>query len=79
VFSGFSRVYDCIGVKMDIVDVLKIVGIALIVSVSCQILTKNGRDEQASLVSVSGIIIVVFMIVSQFSSLIAEIKTTFGL
>ncbi len=65
--------------KMDLVDVLKIVGVALVVSVSCQILTKNGREEQASLVSASGVIIVVFMIVSQFSSLINEIKITFGL
>lgn len=64
---------------MELIDVLKIVGVAMIVSVSCQILNKYGRDEQASLVSVSGIIIVVFMIISQFSSLIAEIKNTFGL
>lgn len=51
----------------------------MVVSVSCQILNKNGREEQASLVSASGVIIVVFMIVSQFSSLINEIKITFGL
>lgn len=64
---------------MDLVNVLKIVGIAMIVAVSCQVLTKYGRDEQASLVSVSGIIIVVFMIVTQFASLLSEIRSTFGL
>ena len=64
---------------MELIDVLKIVGVALIISVSCQILSKYGREEQASLVSVSGIIIVVFMIITQFSSLINEIKSTFGL
>lgn len=64
---------------MDIVNVLKIVGVAMIVAVSCQVLTKYGRDEQASLVSVSGIIIVVFMIVTQFASLLSEIRSTFGL
>ena len=64
---------------MDIVDILKIVGIAMIVAVSCQILNKYGREEQAALVSASGIIIVVFLIITQFASLIAEIRTTFGL
>ena len=64
---------------MDIVDILKIVGIAMTVAVSCQILNKYGREEQASLVSASGIIIVVFMIVSQFSSLITQIRSTFGI
>ena len=64
---------------MDLIDILKIVGVALIISVSCQILSKYGREEQASLVSVSGIIIVVFMIITQFSQLINEIKATFGL
>ena len=66
-------------IKVDIVEILKIVGIAMIVAVSCQILNKYGREEQAALVSASGIIIVVFMIVSQFSSLILEIRNTFGL
>ena len=43
---------------MDINLVLKIGGIGLIISVVCQILSKSGRDEQAMLVSVAGIIIV---------------------
>ncbi len=64
---------------MELVDILKIVGISMTVAVSCQILTKYGRDEQAALVSASGIIIVVFMIIMQFSSLITQIKETFGL
>lgn len=64
---------------MDLSLVLKIAGTGLLVSVVCQILSKSGRDEQAMLVSISGIIIVLMMIVGELSSLITTIKNTFGL
>lgn len=64
---------------MDIALILKVAGIGLLVSVVCQILSKSGRDEQAMLVSVVGIIIVLMVVVNQFSSLINTIKSTFGL
>ena len=64
---------------MDISLVLKIAGTGLLVSVVCQILSKSGRDEQAMLVSIGGIIIVLMMLVNELASLIAIIKNTFGI
>ncbi len=64
---------------MDISLILKAAGIGLIVSVVCQILSKSGRDEQATLVSAAGIIIVLLMLVKELSSLIETIRRTFGL
>ena len=64
---------------MDINLVLKIGGIGLIISVVCQILSKSGRDEQAMLVSVAGMIIVLMMLVEQISELISIIRSTFGI
>jgi stage III sporulation protein AC len=64
---------------MDISLVLKIAGTGLLVSVVCQILSKSGREEQAMLVSIGGIIIVLMMLVDELSSLINIIKTTFGI
>lgn len=64
---------------MDISLILKAAGVGLIVSVVCQILSKSGRDEQAMLVSVAGIIIVLFMLVSELGSLITSIRSVFGL
>ena len=64
---------------MDITLILKVAGIGLLVSVVCQILSKSGRDEQAMLVSVAGIIIVLMVLVKEFSALINTIKSTFGL
>ena len=39
---------------MDVGLILKIVGVGMIVTVSCQILSKAGRDEQSMLVSLVG-------------------------
>ncbi len=64
---------------MDISLILKAAGVGLIVSVVCQILNKSGRDEQAMLVSIAGVIIVLLMLVKELGTLITSIKTIFGL
>ncbi len=60
-------------------EILKIIGIGFAVAVSCQLLTKYGREEQATLVSVAGVIVVVLMLLSDFSDLISKIQSVFGL
>ena len=64
---------------MDISLILRAAGIGLIVSVVCQILSKSGRDEQAMLVSIAGIIIVLLMLVRELGDLISSIRTVFGI
>ncbi len=64
---------------MDISLILRAAGIGLIVSVVCQILSKSGRDEQAMLVSVAGVIIVLLMLVKEIGSLIDTIRRIFGI
>ena len=64
---------------MDISLILRAAGVGLIVSVVCQILNKSGRDEQAMLVSIAGVIIVLLMLVKELDTLITSIKSIFGL
>ncbi len=64
---------------MNTALILKVVGIGLLVSVSCQILNKSGKDEQAMLVTLSGIIIVLLMVVGEISELLTKIRELFGL
>ncbi len=63
---------------MDLSLILKIAGIGLIITVINQVLSKNGRDDQANLVSLAGVIIVLFMLVSKLGELIALIQNIFG-
>ena len=64
---------------MDISLILKIMGIGILVSVACQILSKSGRDEQATLLSIGGIILVMLLILSEMKTLFSTISTIFGI
>lgn len=65
--------------RMNTELILKVAGIGILVTVAHQILSKSGRDEQATLVSVSGIIIVLFMLVREMGGLFDSVKSIFGL
>ena len=58
---------------------LKVAGIGILVTVAYQILHKTGRDEQAMLVSVAGLIIVLLMLVREMGGLFDSVKSIFGL
>jgi stage III sporulation protein AC len=64
---------------MDITLILKIAGVGLIVSAASAILNKTGRDEQAMLLVVAGIIIVMLMLVGEIGALIDTVRGTFDL
>lgn len=64
---------------MNVALVLKVAGLGLIVSVAHQILSKSGRDEQAMLVSVAGVIIAMLMLTKEIASLLQSIRNAFGI
>ena len=59
--------------------ILKVAGVGILVTVAYQILNKSGRDEQAMLVSIAGIIIVLLMLINEIGGLFDVVKSTFGL
>ena len=63
---------------MDVSLILKVVGIGMIVTGSCQILSKAGRDEQSMLVSLSGIVLVLLLLMGEIGKLYETIRTVFG-
>lgn len=64
---------------MDIDLIMKVAGVGMIVAVVCQILGKAGREEQATLVSITGIVIVLVMIVKEIGKLLESLKGIFGI
>lgn len=64
---------------MDISLIFKVVGAGLIVAASAQILSKCGRDEQSTLVIISGIVVVLLMLVEEIGDLFNSIADIFGL
>lgn len=64
---------------MGIDVIFKIAGIGVLVAVICQILKKSDRDDIATLVGLTGLIIVLSMVISLISELFNTIKDTFSL
>ena len=63
---------------MDVGLVLKVAGVGLLVSVALQILSRAGRDEQAMLVSLAGLILVLLLLVEEIGNLFSLVESVFG-
>lgn len=64
---------------MDIGIILKVAGVGFLVSVACQVLSRTGRDEQATLISLAGVIIVLLMLTEKIGDLFSTITSVFGI
>ena len=64
---------------MDINFVFKIAAIGIIVAVLNQLLIRSGREDQAMLTTLSGLVVVLFMVVQVISDLFETIKSLFSL
>ncbi len=66
-------------ISLDMELIIKIAAVGIVIAVMNQILTKAGRDEYALLVTLSGIIVVVMMIIPGLTALLSELKSVFNL
>lgn len=64
---------------MEVSIIFKIAAVGVLVSILSQILKHSGRDEQAFLVSLSGLLIVLFWIVPYIYDLFESIQKLFVL
>ena len=64
---------------MDVDFIFKIAAIGIIVSVLNQLLVRSGREEQAMLTTLAGLIVVLMMVVTEISNLFETVKSVFGL
>ena len=64
---------------MDVDLIFKIAAIGILVSVLNQVLSRAGRDEQATMTTLAGLVVVLMMVVQQISSLFELVKDLFGL
>ncbi|HIZ93805.1 stage III sporulation protein AC [Flavonifractor plautii] len=64
---------------MDVDLIFKIAAIGILVSVLNQVLSRSGRDEQATMTTLAGLVVVLMMVVQQISGLFDLVKDLFGL
>lgn len=64
---------------MEVDLIFKIAAIGILVAVLNLILVRSGRDEQAMLTTLAGLIVVLVMLLEQISDLFGLIKSLFSL
>ena len=64
---------------MDVDLIFRIAAIGIIVAVLNQLLIRSGREEQALMTSLAGLIVVLMMVIQQIDALFQAIKSVFGL
>ena len=64
---------------MDIDLIFKIAAVGIIVSILNQVLSRSGREEQATMTSLAGLVVVLLMVVNAVAELFSTVKGLFGL
>ena len=64
---------------MNVDLVFKISALGIRVAVLNQILIRSGREDQAMLTTLAGLIVVLYMLIDQIAHLFDTIKSVFGL
>jgi len=65
--------------KMGVDLIFKIAAIGILVAVLHQLLVRSGREEQAMLTTLAGLIVVLMIVIREISVLFDTIKSVFGL
>lgn len=65
--------------NMDIDLIFKIAAVGIIVSILNQVLSRTGREEQATMTTLTGLIVVLMMVAQKISDLFDMVKRLFDL
>lgn len=64
---------------MSVNLIFKIAAVGILISVISQVLKHSGREDQASLASLAGLVLVLFWLIPYVSELFETIKSLFAL
>ncbi len=64
---------------MNLDFIMKAAGIAMTVAVTCQILSRVGRDDQGNLVALAGVVAMLVLLFGEIASLFDTVRDIFGL
>ncbi|MEE0928344.1 MAG: stage III sporulation protein AC [Acutalibacteraceae bacterium] len=64
---------------MDVDLIFRVAAIGIIITVLNQVLVRSGREEQAMLTTLTGLVVVLLMVVDVIADLFSTVKAVFGL
>ena len=62
---------------MDVDLIFKIAAVGIIVTILNQVLTRSGRDEQATMTTLAGLVVVLMIVAQKIAELFDLVKTLF--
>ena len=65
--------------KMNVDLIFQIAGVGIVVAVMNQLLARAGRDEQALLITIAGLVAVLFILTERIGELFESVKRIFNL
>lgn len=63
---------------MDVNFIFQIAAIGMLVAILNQVLIRSGREEQAIMTTLAGLIVVLMMLIPEISRLFDTVRSTFG-
>ena len=64
---------------MDVELILKVAGVGMLITLVCQLLSKAGRDEQSTLISLLGMALMFILLAEKVGELVNTLRGVFGL
>ena len=64
---------------MEIDLLFKIAAVGIVITVLNQVLIRSGREDQAMLVALAGVVVVLFILIEQIGDLFESVKSVVGL
>ena len=64
---------------MEIDLIFKIAAVGIVVAILNQVLSRSGREEQAMMTTLAGLIVVLMMVIKEIDMLFKTIKSVFDL
>jgi stage III sporulation protein AC len=64
---------------MDVELILKVCGVAMVITFVCNLLTKAGKDEQSTMVSLLGVVLILILLAEKVGVLISTLRDVFGI
>lgn len=71
------RIGNITYLNMNIDLIFKIAAVGIVVSILNQVLARSGRDEQATMTSLAGLVVVLMLVVQEIADLFQLVKTLF--
>jgi len=69
--------YDPLGISMEVDLIFKIAAVGIIISILNQVLVRSGREEQATMTTLAGLVVVLMIVVEKIAELFALVKDLF--